>query len=175
MVHSDDFRWFGDKKDLNEWDALIKNFNKHKYKVTDSSDKEFVRIRIKCDENYNYFMNQTRMVEEIIDGIGMKNAKHESSPYPLDKTSLSKLDSAFPAQLSECSKFPYRRVVGQLMYGMVHTLVSIMYALNVLSRYGSNPGPRQIEFAKHLLRYVLRYVKMSKSDSVSPAYSCMIC
>ena len=79
MVHSDDFRWFGDKKDLNEWDALIKNFNKHKYKVTDCSDKEFVGIRIKCDENYNYFMNQTRMVEEIIDGIGMKNAKHESS------------------------------------------------------------------------------------------------
>ena len=46
------------------------------------------------------------------------------------------------------------------MYGMVHTLVSIMYALNVLSRYGNNPGPRHIEFAKHLLRYV----KMSKLD-----------
>ena len=84
-------------------------------------------------------MDQTRMVEEIIDGIGMKNAKDESLPYPLDKTSLSKLENASPAQLSECSKFPYRRVVGQLMYGMVHTLVSIMYALNVLSRYGNNP------------------------------------
>ena len=35
-----------------------------------------------------------------------------------------------------------------------------MYALNVLSRYGNNPGPRHIEFAKHLLRYV----KYSKSD-----------
>ena len=108
IVHSDDFRWFGDKKDLNEWDALLKNFNKHKYKVTDCSDKEFVGIRITCDENFNYFMDQTRMVEEIIDGIGMKNAKDESLPYPLDKTSLSKLDNASPAQLSECSKFPYR-------------------------------------------------------------------
>ena len=37
------------------------------------------------------------MVEEIIDGIGMKNAKDESLPYPLDKTSLSKLDNASPA------------------------------------------------------------------------------
>ena len=110
MVHSDDFRWFGDKKDLNEWDALIKNFNKHKYnyKVTDCSDKEFVGIRITYDESYNYFMDQTRMVEEIIDGIGMKNAKDESLPYPLDKTSLPKLDNASPVQLSECSKFPYR-------------------------------------------------------------------
>ena len=46
------------------------------------------------------------------------------------------------------------------MYEMVHTLMTIMYALNVLSRYGNNPAPRHIEFAKHLLRYV----KYSKSD-----------
>ena len=100
------------------------------------------------------------MIDHIIDGIGMKNAKEESLPYPLDRLSLSKLDNATPAQLSECSKFPYRRIIGQLMYGMVHTMVAIMYALNVLSRYGNNPGPRHIEFAKHLLRYV----KLSKND-----------
>ena len=35
-----------------------------------------------------------------------------------------------------------------------------MYALNVLSRYSNNPGPRLKEFPKHLLRYA----KMSKSD-----------
>jgi hypothetical protein len=35
-----------------------------------------------------------------------------------------------------------------------------MYALNVLSRYGNNPGPRNILFLKHLLRYV----KFSKND-----------
>jgi hypothetical protein len=46
------------------------------------------------------------------------------------------------------------------MYGMMHTLVTIMYALNVLSRYGKNPGPRHILFFKHLLRYV----KYSKND-----------
>ena len=160
IAHSDDFRWFGDMKDINEWDKLVVNFNKHKYKVTDCSDKEFVGIRITCDENFNYFMDQTRMIEEIIDGIGMKNAKDEALPYPLEKDSLSKKDNATPAQLIECSKFPYRRIVGQLMYGMVHTMMPIMYALNVLSRYGNNPGPRHIEFAKHLLRYV----KMSKAD-----------
>ena len=40
------------------------------------------------------------------------------------------------------------------MYGMVHTLVTIEYALNVLSRYGNNPGPRHIEFLVHLVKYV---------------------
>jgi hypothetical protein len=47
-----------------------------------------------------------------------------------------------------------------LMYGMVHTMVSILYALNVLSRYGNNPGERHIAFLKHHLRYV----KYSKKD-----------
>jgi hypothetical protein len=79
-------------------------------------------------------------------------------PYPMTGESLSKLDNATEDQKAECSKYPYRKVIGQLMYGMVHTLVTIMYALNVLSRYSNNPGPRHIAFLKHLLRYV-KYAK----------------
>ena len=100
------------------------------------------------------------MIESILEGIGMKNTKDDTLPYPLDKLSLSKADNATSLQLADCKKFAYRRIIGQLMYGMVHTLMTIMYALNVLSRYGNNPGPRHIEFAKHLLKYV----KYSKSD-----------
>ena len=48
----------------------------------------------------------------------------------------------------------------QLMYGMVHTMVTIMYALNILSQYGINPGPRHIVF----LKYLVRYAKHSKDD-----------
>ena len=48
------------------------------------------------------------------------------------------------------------------MYGMVHTMVGIVYALNILSRYGKNPGPSHILSLKHLLRYV----KYAKRDSL---------
>ena len=48
--------------------------------------------------------------------------------------------------------------VGELMYGMVHT---IMYALDILSRYGNNLGPRHIEFLKHLLKYC-KYAKLDR-------------
>ena len=47
------------------------------------------------------------------------------------------------------------------MYGMVHTMIGIIYALNVLSRYGNNPGPRHIEFLKHLLKYC-KYGKLDR-------------
>jgi hypothetical protein len=47
---------------------------------------------------------------------------------------------------------------------MVHTMVTIMYALNVLSRYSNNPGPRHIQYIKHLVRFV-KYSKKIGSYS----------
>ena len=160
IAHSDDFRWFGPKEYLNEWDILVKTFNKHKYEVTDATTKEFVGIHIYHDEEYNYYMDQTRMINSIIADANMTGAPDAKLPYPIDGPNLSKADCATDEQKQTCSKYPFRKVVGQLMYGMVHTMVTIMYALNVLSRYGINPGPRHIEFLKHLLRYV----KHSKDD-----------
>ena len=73
---------------------------------------------------------------------------------------MSKLDNATEKNYAECQKFPYRRIVGQLMYGMVHTLVTI--ALMVLSNYENNPGPRHIEFLVHLVKYV----RSTKNDQL---------
>ena len=42
-----------DLKMSHEWDALIKNFNVHKYTVTNCTDKEFVGINITHDDQFN--------------------------------------------------------------------------------------------------------------------------
>ena len=120
-----------------------------------------IRINITHDVDFNYYMNQTRMITKIIKEAKLTGAKDERLPYPICNDPISKVDSATEEQKFECSKNPYRRVVGQLMYGMVHTTIDIMYALNVLSRYGNNPGPRHIEFLKHLLKYC-KYSKMHR-------------
>ena len=103
--------------------------------VTDCTDKEFVGINITRDADFNYYVDQTRMITEVIKKAKLIGAKDERLPYPIGNDSISKADSA-----TEEQKYPYRRVVGQLMYGMVHRMIGIMYALNVLSRYGNNPG-----------------------------------
>ena len=54
MAHSDDFRWFGPNTMMHEWDLIVATFNKHKYEITDASDKEFVDINIYHDEEYDY-------------------------------------------------------------------------------------------------------------------------
>ena len=160
IAHSDDFRWFGSEDQLSEWDLLVATFNRHKYEVTDATNKEFVGIHIYHDENFNYYMDQTRMTSAIVLESNLTGANDAKLPYPVDGDALSKRDCATDAEKAVCSKYPYRKIVGQLMYGMVHTMVTIMYALNILSRYGNNPGPRHIEFLKHLVRYV----KYSKDD-----------
>ena len=64
------------------------------------------------------------MITEIIKEAKLTGANDERLPYPVGNDPVSKADSATE--------------VGQLMYGMVHTMIGIMYALNVLSRYGNN-------------------------------------
>ena len=157
IAHSDDFRWFGPPDYTHEWDSLVATFNSHGYQVTDATDKEFVGIKITHDEDFNYYMDQHRMIDSIVKEANIIGASNAHLPYPTtaEQPPLSKQDCAStPEEKERCSKYPYRRVVGQLMYGMVHTMVCILYALNILSRYGNNPGDRHILFLKHLLRYV---------------------
>jgi hypothetical protein len=62
ISHSDDFRGFGSKENLDVSDNIIKIFNK--YQVTDATDKEFVGIRIPRDKIFNYYLDdQYRMID----------------------------------------------------------------------------------------------------------------
>jgi hypothetical protein len=157
----------GSSDHIYEWDLLIANFNAHKYQINDSAGKEFVGVHFYRDENFNYYMDQTRMIESIIKEAIISDCRDEHLPYPLTGPKLSKQDNATDGGRAKCQKYPNRRVISQLIYCMVHTLVSIMFALNVLSRYGNDPGPRHIQFLTHLLKY-LKYAK--KDRLISKAY-----
>ena len=118
------------------------------------------------------------MISEIVKEANLTGAKDKKVPYRLGNLPLSKNDCATDDQKAECTKYPYRRVVGQLMYGMVHTLITIMCALNILSRYGNNPGPGYIAgqypsqdntrvnelVCKKMKKYLLNYIELSYSE-----------
>ena len=64
------------------------------------------------------------MITEIVNEANLTRAKEEKLPYPIGNLPLSKKDCATEDQKQKCVKYPYIRVVGQLMYGMVHHNVS---------------------------------------------------
>ena len=79
-------------------------------------------INIMHDDQLNYYMDQTRMITEIVKEANLTGAKEKKLPYPMGNLALSKKDCATEDQKKECTKYPYRRVVGQLMYGMCETI-----------------------------------------------------
>jgi hypothetical protein len=48
---------------------------------------------------------------------------------------------------------PYVLAVGSLMYAMLCTRPDICYAVNIVSRYQSNPGLEHWTVVKHILKY----------------------
>ena len=58
-----------------KWDALIKNSNKHKYTVTDCTDRKYVGINITHDEDCNYYTDQSRVIMEIVKVANLKGGK----------------------------------------------------------------------------------------------------
>ena len=81
-------------------------------------------VKISRDKDYNYFI---RMIDDILKELNVTGAKGERLPYPMNLPKMSRKDNAPSRSNAE-------NIVGQLMYGMVHTMVTIMYALSVLSR-----------------------------------------
>ena len=154
MFHSDDFRWCGPPDLLHEWDRLVTAFETARYKVKDCTKEPFVGINVTTDKEGNYYLDQKKAIEGVVKTAKVTGARVQKLPYPLEGEPLSKLDNAnTPEEIKESARTPYRTLIGMLSYIMAHTKPDIAYALNVLSRYCNNPGPRHIVFLKCLIKY----------------------
>ena len=60
-------------------------------------------IHIYHDEEYNYYMDQTRMITSIVADANMTGAPDAKLPYPTDGPNLSKQDCSTEDQKAECS------------------------------------------------------------------------
>ena len=68
---------------------------------------------------------------------------------------LSKADCPTSAvDIKECSAFPYRAVIGSLLYLSVGTSPDLAFTVSYLSRFLANPGIPHIKAAKRVLRYI---------------------
>ena len=97
---------------------------------------------------------QEKYVMEILKEFSMEGCKSASTPLEPSMKLTLKDSPVDDLGKSRMEQYPYRQVVGKLMYLAVCTRPDICQAVSELSRFNSNPGMRHWESAMRVLRYL---------------------
>ncbi|KAH9725006.1 Integrase catalytic domain-containing protein [Citrus sinensis] len=74
-------------------------------------------------------------------------------------------------EIERMRRVPYAETVGSLMYAMLCTRPDICFAVGMVSRYQSNPGPEHWTAVKHIMKYLKRtknYMLVYSGDELIP-------
>lgn len=110
-------------------------------------------------------ISQSGYVEAVLKKFGMENTKSVVTPLDLG----IKLKKSNVVEASEKQTYPFRELIGSLMYLAVATRPDISFAVNYLSQFNNSNGEEHWTAAKRILRYLrgtsklrLKYQKNSK-------------
>ncbi|KAH9779716.1 hypothetical protein KPL71_007813 [Citrus sinensis] len=74
-------------------------------------------------------------------------------------------------EIERMRRVPYAEAVGSLMYVMLCTRPDICFAVGMVNRYQSNPGPKHWTAVKHIMKYLKRtknYMLVYSGDELIP-------
>ena len=92
-------------------------------------------------KNRTLSLSQASYIDKMMDRFSMQDSKKGQTPF-MHGVSFFKDQSPKTAQVIEdMRKIPYASAVGSLMYAMLCTRPDICFAVGVVSRFQSNPGP----------------------------------
>ncbi|KAL0427816.1 UNVERIFIED_CONTAM: Retrovirus-related Pol polyprotein from transposon TNT 1-94 [Sesamum latifolium] len=99
-------------------------------------------------------LSQETYIKRIIEQFCMHNANPVDTPMD-ESCVLSKELCPKTEEENKCmAKISYASVVGSLMYAMMCTRPDLCFAVGMVSRYQSNPGPDHWVAVKRILRYL---------------------
>lgn len=121
-------------------------------------------------------LDQQAYIESMLTRFNMQNAKPVSTPSNPCVKLIKEMAPKTADEAEKMKRVPYPEAVGSLMYLATCTRPDIMHAVNQLSRFNANPGPKHWEAVKHLFRYLrgtcglkLRYRKHGNTELVGYA------
>lgn len=132
-----------DKKNI---DLVIEQL-KREFEMTVMDVNCFLGFEIEKRENGTFIMHQTAYAKKVLRKFRMDECNPVSIPSDPNQT-LSKFCD------SEVSNFPYRQLIGSLMYLSIATRPDISYAIGNVSRYMENPTVVHERALKRILKYV---------------------
>ena len=133
-----------------------------KYQLSDQGKLEWhLGMKITQDlKRGTIKLDQKAYIEAMLKRFDMVDANERDTPLP-PKVKYSKADC--PAVPDKKVVKAYQQLVGSLMYVACCTRPDVAYAVNTCAQFMSNPGPRHIDAAK----YILRYLKGTKDVGIT--------
>jgi hypothetical protein len=144
--HSDHAEWINYKSKLF-----------HKYVMTDNGHAEWVLgMQIIRDRSKQLIhVNQKVYIGKLLERFNLTHCNALTTPADINLKNLSSSDCPQnDEQKQAMSNIPYRQLVGSLLYAAISTRPDIAYAVNIVSRYVSNPGTAHWTACKRILRYL---------------------
>lgn len=132
-------------------EELSKNFEMKD--LGEASSVLGVRITRYEDDN-SISIDQTHYIEEILKRFGMFECNPLSVPLDPNQKLTSSMCPSSPEEKDEMSKKPYMQAIGSLLFAAQITRPDISFAVNLLSRYGTNPGKAHWTAVKRIMRYL---------------------
>lgn len=120
--------------------------------------QKFLGVNISQDAEKNYILSQEYYVLSTIEKFGMGDAN--TAPTPMDPSAAMALtEKPEPQTPNEKTNFPFRELIGALLYLSTHTRFDIAVAVNILSAHVSDPREIHWIAAKRILRYLRKTSK----------------
>lgn len=107
----------------------------------------FLGIEIKQLDNGSIFVDQLAYAHKVLNKFSMSDCNAVAIPCDPNQVTSNFNDS-------EKVEFPYRQLVGSLMYLAVATRPEIAFAVGNASRFLENPTKAHVTAAKRILKYI---------------------
>ena len=148
-IYVDDIITIGKGKFVEKFRSKIR---KH-FGITEGGNLEwYLGISFLQQNDYSIVLDQTQYIkqklEEFQEFIGTGGI---STPLPINYQKLLQI-----AEKEEIDKtnFPYRNIVGSIMYAMLGTRPDLATAVSVVSKYLDKPKPTHVKLVQHILKYL---------------------
>lgn len=107
----------------------------------------YLSIEYRMNKDFSIFINQKSFIKKIISRFNMDSCETVSTP--IDHNQI--LDEANDTQISQ---FPYRQLIGSLLFLSVVSRPDITYTVAVLSRYLERPKQIHVNAAKRVIKFL---------------------
>ncbi|KAH9705191.1 hypothetical protein KPL70_011781 [Citrus sinensis] len=136
-------------------DGFIQKGQEHMVYLGEASYIPGIKL-LRDRKNKTLALSQAVYIDKILARFSMENSKTCLLPFRHGITFSKDQSPKTSEEIERMRRVPYAEAVGSLMYAMLCTRPDICFAVGMVSRYQSNPGPEHWTAVKHIMKYLKR-------------------